>query len=76
MGGPCPGAPELKGPPRERQKKKKKENENRKEKRKEKKRENETFQIPRRGLPSNISPLVEVDDSKYQNQTLVISHNL
>ena len=40
-GGQCPGAPELKGPPKWRQKMK-----NRKEK---KKRENETFQLARRG---------------------------
>ena len=63
MDGQCPGAPELKGPPRERDKKrererKKKDNEELKKERKEKEeetRENETFQIPGRG-PHPIYP--------------------
>ena len=51
MGGQCPGAPELKGPPRERQKKgkRKRKEENEKKREKRKKRENDTFQVPRRG---------------------------
>ena len=53
MGGQCPGATELKGPPRDKDKRKKKKKEKGKEKekkkrKKEKEKEKETFQIPSR----------------------------
>ena len=65
IGGQCPGAPELKGAPRDREEKEvKKKKEKRKEKRKKERKEKrkrkkiekkETFQIPRQG-PKMIYP--------------------
>ena len=60
MGGQCPGAPELKGPPRERDKKKKKKKmKNRKEKKKEKeeKKREQNFSNTRMGAPTRYIPM-------------------
>ena len=69
MGGQCPGAPELKGPPRERQKRKWREEKKTKNGRKEKKRENETFQIPGRG-PTTLVVITQSLKYKPNNGTL------
>ena len=57
MGGQYPGAPEPKGPPRERQEKKRKRRiEKEKKEKEEEKRENKPFQIPGRG-PTRYIPM-------------------